>query len=309
MHRFFGNQDAYSLFIQVGYWAMILTNLLYFKSKQNATSLFSKNLIYASSKIHKVIGNIVRVLLFVIETYLASDIIDEASNFNRIFGNIFDTGANYYGLLTAAPIYVVLFSLVFVINPLKELDIMTMGLPVFLFFIKLSCFFNGCCWGIEWEYGMYNTHYDHPGKQVPVQLIEAIIVVVILLFLLKYRKKAKPGTIYPMYLATYSFTRFFYEFLSAAHTDVIGPFNMYHILSACGFVVGVILLIIMNKYGEQLSDYFEKPHIRFEEKVANYEERKALESASAKAQAEADEKERLEKIKIAREKASAKYKK
>ena len=122
MHRFFGELAAYGLFNQIGYWAMIFTNLLYYKSKQDATSLFSKNLIYASSKIHKIAGTIVRVLLFVLETYIASDLVDEASKFNRIFSNILDTGANYYGLLVVAPIYVGLFSIVFVINPVKELD-------------------------------------------------------------------------------------------------------------------------------------------------------------------------------------------
>ena len=275
MHRFFGERDAYSLFIDIGYLVMILTNMFYYKSKQNAMGLFSKNLIYASSRLHKTMGKIVRVFLFVLETYLATAIVDIAGKYNSVFGNLFNTGANYYGLLTFAPIYIVLFSLALFINPVKELDIITMGMPVFLFFVKLACFFNGCCWGINWEYGMYNTHYDHPGKQVPVQLIEAIFAILILLILLKYRKTAKPGTIYPMYLTLYSFTRFFYEFLSAAHTVVIGPFNMYHILCAAGFVVGIILLIVMSKYGQQLSDYFEKPHIKLEEKIANYEKEKA----------------------------------
>lgn len=305
MHRFFGENDAYSLFNFIGYYVMIFTNLLYYKSKKGAMSLFSEKLVYASSKIHKILGMVVQVLLFVIETVLASICVDQSTRFNESFGNMVGTGRNYFALLIIAPIFISLFSVVLVINPIKELDIITMGLPVFLFFVKLACFFNGCCWGIPWEHGPYNYHYDHPGNQVPVQLIEAFYAALILLILLLYRKKAKPGTIYPMYLTLYSFTRFFSEFFTAAYPDVLGPFNMYQILCIIGFVVGIILLILMNIFGERLSDYFEKPHKNFELKIAQKEERKAIMIAEANAKAEAEEIERKEKIRLAREKAKA----
>ena len=305
MHRYFGGYYAYDLFNLIGYYLMIFTNLLYYKSKKDAMSLFSEKLIYASSKSQKDLGTVVQAFLFVIETVLASICIDQSTRFNGSFGEMVGTGRNYFALLIFAPIFISLFSIVLVINPIKELDVITMGLPVFLFFVKLACFFNGCCWGIPWEHGPYNYHHGHPGNQVPIQLFEALFAALILLILLIYRKKAKPGTIYPMYLTLYSFTRFFSEFFAAAYPDVLGPFNMYQILCAIGFVVGIILLIFMNIFGERISDFFEKPHKKFHLKMLQKEEQQAIMIAEAKAKAEAEEIERKEKVRLAREKAKA----
>lgn len=305
MYRFIGEQDAYTLFIDIGYWVMIITNFLYFKSKKNAMSIFSKTLINASTKFHKIAGTIVQILLFAVETYLASYVVDRSAKYNGAFGNLVGTGGNYFGLLICFPIFISVFSLILFINPLKEIDIMTMGLPVYLFFVRLACFLNGCCWGIPWEHGLYNQNPYHPGKQVPVQLIEAIFVALIFLFLLKYRKKAKPGTIYPMYLTLYSFARFFNEFFTAAYPDIIGPFNMYQILCTVGFVVGLTLLLMMRKYGEKLSNTYDIKVNNQSEKIA---QKKADKIAAEKALHEAEIQERLEKAKLAREKAKVRKK-
>ncbi len=309
MHRFFGEQAAYNLFIDIGYWLMLVTNFLYFKSKKDAMSLFSKGLIYASSKIHKVVGNVVQFFLIGVETYLASYVVDMSAKYNGTFGQLVGTGGNYFGLLTCFPLFISAFSLILIINPLKEVDIMTMGLPVYLFFVKLACFFNGCCWGIPWEHGLYNYHYDHPGYQVPVQAIEAFFAALLLVILLIYRKKAKPGTIYPMYLTLYCGTRFFSEFLKDDYPDVLGPFKTYHILCVVGFVIGLILLIIMNKYGNRLSCFFEKQQEKIINKTDKLREEKKKKAAEDAAKHETEMKERLEKAKAARAKASIKYKK
>ncbi|MBR5201773.1 MAG: prolipoprotein diacylglyceryl transferase [Clostridia bacterium] len=253
MHRFFGEQDAYSLFVFIGIRAILITNFFYYKSKKKAMSVYSQKLIALSSKTHKYLGVGVGIFLFILETYLATVFTDKSTQYNGLIGSLVGTGGNYFGILIFFPIYMLLFSLLFAINPFKEIDIMTMGLPVFLFFVKLACFFNGCCWGVEWEHGLYNYHYDHPGYQVPVQAIEAFWAALILVILLIYRRKAKVGTIYPMYLTLFCFTRFFSEFFKADYPDVIGPFKVYHIMCMVGFVIGLILLIVMKKYGEKIS--------------------------------------------------------
>lgn len=305
MYRFFGETAAYDLFIVIGFWLMFITNFLYFKSKKGAMSLFSKRLINASFKTHKTIGTIVQILLFIVETGIASYVVERSTKYNGAFGQLVGTGGNYFGLLICFPIFITVFSLILVINPLKEVDIMTMGLPVYLVFVRLACFFNGCCWGIPWEYGLYNHHPHHPGKQVPVQLFEAIFVALILLFLLIYRRKAKPGTIYPMYLTLYSFARFFNEFFTAAYPDVIGPFNMYQILCTVGFVIGLTLFLIMRKYGEKLSDAYDR---KVNSRLEKITQKKADKIAEENALHEAEMQERLRKAKLAREKAKARKK-
>ncbi len=308
MHRFFGENDAYSLFNLISYYAILISSLFLFKTKRESMSLLLKHIVSFVSRLNQKAAKIVEVLFVFAESYIFAFFLDVAIKANRPFGDLVGTGANYFGSLIVAPILLSIISIVLVSNPLKQIDTMIVLAPIQLFFIKLACFFNGCCWGIPWEHGPYNYHYDHPGNQVPVQLIEAFYAVLILLILLLYRKKAKPGTIYPMYLTLYSFTRFFSEFFAAAYPDVLGPFNMYQILCTIGFVVGIILLILMNIFGERLSDYFERPRKNFELKIAQKEEQKAIMITETNAKAEAEEIERKEKIRLAREKAKARKK-
>ena len=306
MYRFYvGDQRAYDFFINFGYSVMIITNFLYFKSKKNAMSIFSKGITNTIAIKDKKTGTIVHILLFAVETYAAAIVVDKSATYNGLFGNLVGTGGNYFGLLICFPVFITIFSLVFFINPLKEIDIITMGLPVFLFFVRVACFCQGCCWGISWEYGLYNHHPNHPGRQVPVQLTEAIFVALIFLFLLVYRKKAKPGTIYPMYLTLYTFLRFFNEFFTAAYPNIIGPFNMYQILCTIGFVVGLISLIVFNKYGEKISNAYDK---KMNAKLEVAMKKKANKIAEEKALREAEMQERLEQAKAARAKAKARKK-
>lgn len=306
MYRFYvGDQRAYDFFINFGYFAMIITNFLYFKSKKNAMSIFSKGITNTIAINDKKTGTIVHIFLFAIETFLASYVVDLSAKYNGLFGNLVGTGGNYFGLLICFPVFITIFSLVFFINPIKEIDIIAMGLPVYLFFVRVACFCQGCCWGISWEYGLYNHHPNHPGRQVPVQLTEAIFVALIFLFLLVYRKKAKPGTIYPMYLTLYTFLRFFNEFFTAAYPNIIGPFNMYQILCTIGFVVGLISLIVFNKYGEKISNAYDK---KMNAKLEVVMQKKANKIAEEKALREAEMQERLEQAKAARAKAKARKK-
>lgn len=297
-----------AFFNNVAISVMILITFFTFKSKKTAMSLFSENVIYATSTINKKLVPIARNLMFIVEMLLFSHIAWATTQLNGIFGLAFDTGANYFGLLTATPIFVTIYSLGLFINPVKQIDIFTMCMPIFLFFVKIACFLNGCCWGIPWEYGLYNYNPHHPGKQVPVQLIEAILGLLIFFFLLWYRKRAKPGTMYPMYMIVYSATRFFSEFTKADYPNVLGPLKMYHLLCLTGVIIGLLLLLVVKMYGDTIYNFFEKPHINLEMKIAQREERLSIEEKENKKIADAAEKERLEKVRLAREKAKSRKK-
>ena len=229
-----------------------------------------------------------------------------AAKVNQPFGRLVGTGGNYFGLLTVVWLVVILISVLILSNPIKQLDLVAIFLPFRMIFTRLACFFNGCCWGIPWEYGPYNYHYDHPGNQVPVQAIESGFVLIIFLFLLWYRKRARPGTMFPMYLFLYSGLRFFNEFFTAADPDIIGPFNMYHILCAIGFVVGLVAFFVMRKYGEKISSAFDRTVNNKIDEITRKKKQKIVEENE---RAEAEMKERLEKAKAARAKASVKYRK
>lgn len=311
MYRFFGEISAYSLFNTLARVLTIVASLLYFNIKKDSISLYSKILINFVKQKGIAIGKIkvekiVEFILVSVELLLMGYLPSLAAKVNRPFGALVGTGANYFGLLSVVWFAVILISVLIMSNPIKQLDLVAIFLPFRMIFTRLACFFNGCCWGIPWKYGLYNHNPYHPGNQVPVQAFEVAVVLSIFIFFLLYRKKAKTGTLLPMYIFLYSGARFFIEFFTAAESDIIGPFNMYHILCAIGFVVGLVAFFVMRKYGEKISDVFdEKTNGIINARARAKEERIAEENARI----EAEMKERLEKAKAARAKASIKYKK
>lgn len=311
MYRFFGETDAYSLFNTLARVLTIVASLLYFNIKKDSISLYSKILINFVGQKGIVIGKIkvekiVEIILVSVELLIMGYLPSLAAKVNRPFGSLVGTGGNYFGLLTVVWLVVILISVLILSNPIKQLDLVAIFLPFRMIFTRLACFFNGCCWGIPWEYGPYNYHYDHPGNQVPVQAIESGFVLIIFLFLLWYRKRARPGTMFPMYLFLYSGLRFFNEFFTAADPDIIGPFNMYHILCAIGVVVGLVAFFVMRKYGEKISSAFDRTVNNKIDEITRKKKQKIVEENE---RAEAEMKERLEKAKAARAKASVKYRK
>ena len=311
MYRFFGETDAYSLFNTLARVLTIVASLFYFNIKKDSISLYSRTVInfieQKKLKIGKIkIEKIVEFILVSVELLIMGYLPSLAAKVNQPFGRLVGTDGNYFGLLTVVWLVVILISVLILSNPIKQLDLVAIFLPFRMIFTRLACFFNGCCWGIPWEYGPYNYHYDHPGNQVPVQAIEAGFVLIIFLFLLWYRKRARPGTMFPMYMFLYSGLRFFNEFFTAADPDIIGPFNMYHILCAIGFVVGLVAFFVMRKYGEKISSAFDRTVNNKIDEITRKKKQKIVEENE---RAEAEMKERLEKAKAARAKASVKYRK
>ncbi len=305
MYRFINGQDAYSFFNNSAFMIATFCSLLFISAKLKAPGIFAKYFSILASRKSKKVGKIVFVIVAAIELYLSARHVIYTSVATSTFGRMVGTGANYFGLLFLIPIALLAVSIVFVVDPLKNSDVLTMTFPIFLFVIKLACFFNGCCWGIPWEGGLYNHHPNHPGYQVPVQLFEIICAIVIFIFLLIYRKKAKPGKLLPMYMIIYSATRFPIEFLSAAHKPILGPFNTYHFLCIAGIVYGLIILLVVKYFGEKITSYFEKYHIKLEAKLAVVKPKKMTQK---ELDAEAERLARLEKAKLAREKAKARNK-
>lgn len=305
MYQTFLGQSSYEFFISVAVAVTVIASLFLYPLKRKVIGLHAERIIFFVSRYNDKAGDIVAKILISFESFLMACLLVYASTLNSSFGNMVGTSTNYFATLFLIGPFWLTLSLILMINPLKQIDIATLLAPFYLFFTKIACFCQGCCWGIPWKYGLYNHHYDHPGNQVPVQLIEMFFVLVIFIFLLFYIKKSKPGKALPMYLILYSGTRFFYEFLSGSHPAVIGPFNMYHIFCVITILIGLLMLIFVKLFGDKISSYFDLQHEKFYIKQAQKEEEKA----SALAEAEVRETERKEKARIAREKAKARRKK
>ncbi len=172
---------------------------------------------------------------------------------NRAFGDMVDTGANYFGKMYHISFLLVAFCILFWVDPLKQIDLITPAYPLSLVFTKLGCYFQGCCGGFRWEKGLFNAETGF--VEFPLQLVETGLALLIFIFLMFWRDKAKPGTLFPTYLILYSATRFFSEFLSNKD-DVFWILKKYHILCLIGIALGVIEYLIAIKFGDKVSKYF-----------------------------------------------------
>lgn len=271
MHRFYvGDMSAYDFFGVVGYYIVLFTTLFYYKTKRNTMGLHSRKIIFFASKINEKLGKVVEFVLVAFESYLAVLVIDLAiGNFNRSFGNFIGTGANYFGMLLTVLFFWIILAFILMVNPLKLLDLSTLSLPLYLIFIKISCYCAGCCYGIPWEYGPYNHNPNNPGNQVPVQLIEAFWALAIFIFLLWYRKKAKKGTLFPIYMILYSATRFCSEFLRN-ESNVLGPLKIYHLLCLVGIAYGFLHLLFLHFYRDDINRIFNGAHDKLDKKIEQY---------------------------------------
>lgn len=191
-------------------------------------------------------------VLFIVATILVSVL-------NPRFGKWFTHGnANYYGTLTAWFITFLCVPILFGVSPLKTMDLLSPAAPLQLVFAKLACFFNGCCWSYEVAHSFYYSQY-HNRYEIPVQLVEAGVALLLFFFLLWQKKRSRRnGFAFPLYLTIYSVSRFFTEFLRGDLPNELGPFNAYQLLSIFFTILGMILLWLVWKFGTRIDAYYEK---------------------------------------------------
>lgn len=95
--------------------------------------------------------------------------------------------------------------------------------------VRVNCIISGCCTGLR-----------IPGTQMrfPTRETEVIYYVVMLLLLIpRVKKDERPGSIYPLYMATYGAFRFFNEFFRTSSSEML--FHLSHLWAAIAFVVGL----------------------------------------------------------------------
>ena len=180
---------------------------------------------------------------------------------NHSFADRFTNGnGNYYGNLTAWLIVITLFPVIFKVSPIKTMDLLSPGLPLCLFVAKLACFFHGCCSGFEmsnsWYFNQRTERYEFP-----VQLLEALVALMLYIFLRRYQKRNKTsGSVFPVYLILYATSRFVTEFFRADLPNILGPFDTYQIMSIVYVFLGAILLSIVRVYQHQNSGSTQKSY-------------------------------------------------
>lgn len=256
MHTILGSyEELYDILNVISFFVLLIFNLTQLKSKKdnlsNISLIFQKKIIKNNkkSKKRKIFSSntfwaTIETIIISCVQYLPTTIL------NWKFGRLVGTGANYFGLLFFIPYILLGFCMLLKIDPWKQIDLITPAYPLALVISKIACFFAGCCRGIESSFGLYNNYTGL--VEFPVQLVEAGLALFIFVFLMAWRKKAKPGTMFPIYLIIFSGTRFFSEFFRC-EPNVFWGLKTYHILCIIGIIVGIVEIFIVKKFGEKIS--------------------------------------------------------
>ena len=164
---------------------------------------------------------------------------------------------NYFTNIFVGPVAAFVISLLLYNSPLKTMDLITPVVEIALVFYKIDCFCTGCCYGVEWEGGLYNQKTER--FEFPVQLVEAACAVLmfVILMVLAKKKKRHDGTLYPLFMLMYCGSRFISEFWRDDYPAVLGRLTGYHFSCIAGFVEGVFFLAIVLLWGEKITGFFE----------------------------------------------------
>ena len=79
--------------------------------------------------------------------------------------------------------------------------------------IKIGCFFSGCCFGVECDWGVFSRRIG--ATVFPIQLFESatIFLIIVINYFIKQTKFYRRGMAGPLTAGMYIFARFFWEFL------------------------------------------------------------------------------------------------
>ena len=154
--------------------------------------------------------------LYAFVTYPFSYIVECLKDFDFSFLS----GIVFYGGLIGGIIGAVIGGKLMRFNILDIEDIIVPVIPLAHAFGRIGCLFAGCCHGIEYNGPFAVRIMDYSSGRLsdttyfPVQAVEAICDVFIMVYLLAYvRKKHKQGDVLCRYLMLYSVMRFCVEFL------------------------------------------------------------------------------------------------
>lgn len=173
-------------------------------------------------------------------------------NIYSVFG-----GSVFYGGLIGGIIAVSLTLKLRKLNFRVYSDMFATIIPLFHCIARIGCFFGGCCYGIESEFG-FTAHGNTLVPEVngvsrfPVQLLEAALNLLLFFALYAiYKKslqtKALQGKLLSIYLICYPIIRFFDEFLRGdENRGFVFSLSTSQFISILLFTASVISLIAMK---------------------------------------------------------------
>lgn len=182
--------------------------------------------VFPIAVLHTLIGVLSVKLFAFLETGFNPDSLGNMS----LFGGVFFMPAAYWlgAKLTKRPYC-------------KVCDVFTPCMLFTLMCARVNCIVAGCCSGLV----IPGTHFHFPTRE-----LEILYYIVMLILLIPRVKKSKnPGSIYPLYMASYGAFRFIDEFFRTSSTGML--FHLSHVWAAIAFSAGLSIYIEINARNHQ----------------------------------------------------------
>jgi len=223
-------------------------------------SKIEKEIIYSAAP-WAIVGGIIGARLFHVIDYFGSTYIhDPALIFTQFFN-----GLSILGTIFGATLAVFLFARIKHLQIGHIADVIVPALPLAQAVGRIGCTINGDAYGTptSWPWAFIYTHPDASSTTIlwearhPSPVYEITWDLMLFAVLLLLRGRLKPdGSLFILYLAIYSFGRFFIEFTRAVTSNqinVAGLLHAPHFITLIVFTVCVTLLIYRMKKARALS--------------------------------------------------------
>ncbi len=175
------------------------------------------------------------------------------------------TGAGFvvFGGIIGGILAIVGYCKIKKLNPWDYLDTMVPCVALAQGFGRLGCLLAGCCYGRETTsaLGIVFTHSDFAPngvRLIPTQIIMSVgdFIIAALLFVLAGRLK-KRGQSTCVYIALYSFGRFFVEFLRNDYRGNVGILSTSQFIGIFMFAAAVLIFILVVPAANRRSELAE----------------------------------------------------
>lgn len=120
-------------------------------------------------------------------------------------------------------------------------DVLTVCMIFTLMCARVNCIFSGCCTGLR----IPGTQFHFPTRELEI----LYYIVMLILLTPRVAKTKNPGSIYPLYMASYGAFRFIDEFFRTSSTGML--FHLSHVWAAIAFAAGLSIYIEINARNHQ----------------------------------------------------------
>ncbi|HEX5736397.1 MAG TPA: prolipoprotein diacylglyceryl transferase [Blastocatellia bacterium] len=189
---------------------------------------------------------------------------EPGGGWKRVFSlDLLSSGGVFYGGLLFALLTSVLLMRLYKLPWRKTADAFAPGIALGHAIGRMGCFSAGCCWGKPTD-SWIGVHFTQKASEltgvpidsalVPTQLIEAMVNVLILVFLLWLTKRRRfEGQVIFAYLMIYSVARFIIEFWRADPRGEAFGLSTSQLISVIMFPLALLLMIYYSRRNKDRS--------------------------------------------------------